>query len=100
MPIFQDPDRQRFYDLWSDDHTEPERGDCTSSWADHHDGNWGGFNDPKRDVGAPVDRRSPDLQLPRLHTGDRTELIQYIKSADTSTWGEDPLVRLTYHPLL
>lgn len=82
MPIFQDPDRQRVYDLWSDDHTrQNEQQVLESSW--HTPQNmW------KREGSgqSSVEDQTRDPNLPILHANGREELIQYIKKADTSAW--------------
>lgn len=104
MPIFQDPDRQRFYDLWSDDHCHrehhghEEHGD-DSPWD--YMPSWNGFGYSGCEYeGSNSNRgflnldhsRAPGRQFPKLHTGDREELIQYLKSAGSSTWLSDHLV--------
>lgn len=84
MPIFQDPDRQEFYDLWSDDHPiEDEQQTLKSSWANTQKKSWK-CEYSGLDMQPSVARRAPDPDLPVLHTNDRQELIQYLKWADTS----------------
>lgn len=102
MPIFQDPDRQRFYDLWSDDHSpEHEHGrqerqqaredrsrDATASWNVFDHAGYGcetaGQNARELDYS-----RTSGPPLSKLHTGDREELIQYLKSVEASRWIRD-----------
>lgn len=81
MPIFQDPDRQRLYDLWSSDQhqdhyarqdsREYEQEKESQSWETHV---W--------------DRG--DVDYSRLQ-GDRGELIQYLKRVETSRWFDCPV---------
>lgn len=85
MPIFQDPDRQRFYDLWSDDHPpirEDERQLGGSSWAHHHRE----LESAGRRTNFPGETFLSDCSPSDLRTCDREELIHYIKNADTSAW--------------
>ncbi|KAE8401767.1 hypothetical protein BDV37DRAFT_253884 [Aspergillus pseudonomiae] len=85
MPIFQDPDRQRFYDLWSDDHPpirEDERQIGGSSWAHHHRE----LEPSGRRTNFPDETSISDYSLSDLRTCDREGLIHYIKNADTSAW--------------
>lgn len=91
MPIFQDPERQRFYDLWSDDHAHQERQqrqqrqqgrDSLSREAWDH-----------VDCGCEVsdrDREREEREFARLQ-GDRDELIQYLKSVETSKLFDRPV---------
>ncbi|KAF5856911.1 hypothetical protein ETB97_006529 [Aspergillus alliaceus] len=85
MPIFQDPDRQRFYDLWSDDHPPIREDECQierPSWAHHH-----GKTQPLgRGLGFSEQLPLSDRSLSDLRSSDREELIHYIKNADTSAW--------------
>lgn len=105
MPIFQDPDRQRFYDLWSDDrrpHDHQHHQDRENRpW--HHEPSWkNGFDygdlecessDPEvRDFGYS---RVPGPQLSKLHTSDHGELIQYLKRSESSAWMQGRLVCLS-----
>ncbi|GFG07396.1 protein FAM214A [Aspergillus udagawae] len=100
MPIFQDPDRQRFYDRWSDDHPqEVEQQDGSPSWVRCHE-------DSKRPHssgrGAGVSNEScmSSPSFSRLRATDREELIRYIKSADSSAWTQHDLSRETdSHPI-
>lgn len=102
MPIFQDPDRQRFYDLWSDDrraHDHQHHQDRENRPWDHEPSWKNGFgygefecesSDPEgRDFGYS---RVPGPQLPKLHTSDRGELIQHLKRSETSAWMQGRLV--------
>ncbi|KKK12701.1 hypothetical protein P175DRAFT_0499309 [Aspergillus ochraceoroseus IBT 24754] len=85
MPIFQDPDRQQFYDLWSDDRpiTLHERRNDPCCWVDYHEVHSG--LEPPEQSGNLLDDRPPlDLDLTRLRAHDREELIHYIKSAEPS----------------
>ncbi|KAE8148930.1 hypothetical protein BDV25DRAFT_157257 [Aspergillus avenaceus] len=92
MPIFQDPDRQHFYDLWSEDHPpirDGERQSGASSWNFHHqtneklDTSERGINQTGN--GSWLSRDSSDR-----YASDRRELIHYIKNADTTTWDNRP----------
>lgn len=91
MPIFQDPDRQRFYDLWSDDHPRRDEQQALESSRNTPQKRWS-YEDSGQ---SSVQRQTPD-HLPALHTSDREELIQYIKKADTSAWAPAHLV--CYYP--
>lgn len=90
MPIFQDPDRQRFYDLWSDDHARQERQEHqerqqareSQSRVTHL---WGHV-----DCGCEAPGRDGELEYSRLQ-GDRGELIQYLKRVETSRWFDRPV---------
>ncbi|KAE8380573.1 hypothetical protein BDV26DRAFT_257293 [Aspergillus bertholletiae] len=85
MPIFQDPDRQRFYDLWSDDHPpirEDERQIGGPSWANHQ----GERESPKRRSNLIDETSLSDCNRSDVRACDREELIHYIKNADTSAW--------------
>lgn len=94
MPIFQDPDRQRFYDLWSDDHPkEDEQQALDSSWDTPQTRSWK-YETPGLDTQSSAARRTPDLDLPVMHANDRQELIQYLKRTDTSVWSPTRLVCL------
>ena len=82
MPIFQDPDRQRFYDLWSDDHPRENQQQVLESSSNRPQSVWK-YEDSGQ---SSVEDRTTDLSLPILHANGREELIQYIKQADTSAW--------------
>ncbi|KAH1638627.1 hypothetical protein KXX40_006140 [Aspergillus fumigatus] len=86
MPIFQDPDRQRFYDQWSDDHPqEVERRDGSSSWDRCHEGSQRPCSSGRSGgVSNECPISSPGFS--KLRANDREELIRYIKSADSSAW--------------
>ena len=44
--------------------------------------------------GMPIDSRASDLDLFKLSTSDREDLIQYIKKGDMSSWRVDYSVRV------
>ncbi|KAL5342403.1 hypothetical protein BJX70DRAFT_320688 [Aspergillus crustosus] len=90
MPIFQDTDSRKFYDLWSlDQQTSPPENAC---WIDYHEGDSG--------VG-PLDQSNntsrqcylENHSSSRLSAHGREELIHYIKTAETSRWSQYPLLR-------
>ncbi|KAL4895928.1 hypothetical protein BDV59DRAFT_146512 [Aspergillus ambiguus] len=83
MPIFQDPDRQRFYDLWSDD-PHPIRNHEQSSQGPYREGN---NRSPPLESTNPFSDQTAfsSANLPGLGITDREGLIRYIKTADT-TW--------------
>ncbi|PKY08830.1 hypothetical protein P168DRAFT_308635 [Aspergillus campestris IBT 28561] len=100
MPIFQDPDRQRFYNLWSDDRrshsrqrhplvNEEDQRQKALSWSHNHGRSW----QPSPDQTNPVfPSDSPALyNTSGVHTNDREELIRYIKSTDPSKWNRPAL---------
>jgi hypothetical protein len=91
MPIFQDPDRQRFYDQWSDDHPSI-RGEEIPPWVRLHQRHWEPDTSGR---GTKFSNEAPlsDRNLSDMRACDREELIHYIKHADTSAW-EHRLVRL------
>lgn len=92
MPIFQDPDRQRFYDLWSDDHARQERQERQqareSQSRETHA--WGHV-----DCECEAPGRERELEYSRLQ-GDRDELIQYLKRVETSRWFDRPVCYLVF----
>lgn len=88
MPIFQDPDRQRFYDLWSDDHARQERQErqqARESQSRDTTHGWGHV-----DCGCEAPGRDRELEYSRLQ-GDRDEFIQYLKRVETSRWFDRPV---------
>ncbi|KAF4182380.1 hypothetical protein CNMCM8694_006876 [Aspergillus lentulus] len=93
MPIFQDPDRQRFYDQWSDDHPqELERRDGSPSWVRCHENNQRSRSSG-RSAGVSNESRMSSPSFPRLRASDREELIRYIKSADSSAWAQHDMTQ-------
>ncbi|KAF7597642.1 hypothetical protein BBP40_000120 [Aspergillus hancockii] len=84
MPIFQDPDRQRFYDLWSDDHPSI-RGDEIPPWVRSHQRH-GEADTSERGTKFLNEAPLSDRNLSDMRACDREELIHYIKHADTSAW--------------
>ncbi|KAB8078150.1 hypothetical protein BDV29DRAFT_197536 [Aspergillus leporis] len=84
MPIFQDPDRQRFYDQWSDDHPSI-RGEEIPPWVRLHQRHWEPDTSGR---GTKFSNEAPlsDRNLSDMRACDREELIHYIKHADTSAW--------------
>jgi len=104
MPIFQDPDHQRLYDLWSDDHQSHEHQNHQDredrpwndapSWRndfDYGESKCESLNPEVRDFGYS---RLPGPHFSKLHTSDRGELIQYLKRSETSAWIQSRLVCL------
>lgn len=105
MPIFQDPERQRFYDLWSDDHhrhhhhhhkdqgRQEESRNPAPSWDvfGHADYGCGVSNSDVTSLGD--DLRTPGPHFSKLQPSDRGELIQCLKN-DASTWVQNQLVWL------
>ncbi|PYI06929.1 hypothetical protein BO78DRAFT_396896 [Aspergillus sclerotiicarbonarius CBS 121057] len=85
MPIFQDPDRQRLHDLWSDDHQPRHDGQRQTIPPWKH-------TPPEPLAGYPLDRcetvsyEVPSSDSSRAHASHREVLIQYIKSADALRW--------------
>ncbi|KAL5002514.1 hypothetical protein BDV10DRAFT_191332 [Aspergillus recurvatus] len=82
MPIFQDPESRRFYDLWSDDQRMTQYdSQLESSWLDYREVNTGSPNQ-RNNVFYGRHSRSPSPA--RLNAHDREELIHYIKAAETT----------------
>lgn len=107
MPIFQDPDRQRFYDLWSDDHRHEhqhgrqERQETRGDRSRDAPQPWNDFGQADYACGASGQNaaesfyaRPPGLHHSKLQTSDREELIQYLKSVKAPSWIHDRPVRL------
>jgi hypothetical protein len=93
MPIFQDPDRQRFYDQWSDDHPqEVEQQDGSPSWVPCQEDNQRPRSSGKS-AGISNESYMSSPSLSRLRASNREELIRYIKSADSSAWAQHHMVR-------
>jgi len=105
MPIFQDPDHQRFYDLWSDDSRSHEDRNYQDredkpwnhkpSWRndfDYEESECGSLNSEVRNFGYS---RVPGPQFSKLHTSDRGELIGYLKWSESSARMQGRLVCLT-----
>lgn len=110
MPIFQDPERQRFYDLWSDDHHhrhhhhhhqhgDQERGEESrnpaSSWDVFGHADYG-CGVSTSDVTSLGDLRTPGPHRSKVQPSDRGEWIQYLKN-DASAWMHNQLV--CFNPL-
>ena len=104
MPIFQDPERQRFYDLWSDDHhrhhhhhknqeREEESRNPASSWDVFGHADYGGGVSNSDVTSLGDDLRTPGPHFSKLQPSDRGELIQHLKN-DASTWVQNQLVCL------
>ncbi|KAL4873770.1 hypothetical protein BDV12DRAFT_52937 [Aspergillus spectabilis] len=93
MPIFQDPDSRKFYDLWSDDHQrtqdDPRDNAC---WIDYHEVDTGIAPSDQRDSGGSPQRYPGDLRSTTLSAHGREELIHYIKTAESSRWSQYPLL--------
>ncbi|KAF9883721.1 hypothetical protein FE257_003013 [Aspergillus nanangensis] len=91
MPIFQDPDRQRFYNLWSDDRhglRKQEQQSCLSHGDTYRGENPGpGSSEPARPFVERANSSSHNRSA--LRASDREGLIQYIKNADTAAWGQN-----------
>ncbi|PLB43582.1 hypothetical protein P170DRAFT_450831 [Aspergillus steynii IBT 23096] len=88
MPIFQDPDRQQYYDLWSDDHHGPDedaRQHASPSWKQYQN-NLPRFDRSEGGDIFPDDRSWPEYPLSGLRASDREELIRYLKGTDSSPW--------------
>ncbi|PYH98545.1 hypothetical protein BO71DRAFT_370908 [Aspergillus ellipticus CBS 707.79] len=88
MPIFQDPDRQRFEDLWSDDHQPRQDGhrQTISPWKHTPEEPLGFHSRDRRE--ASHEGHSLDQARAGLHASNREELIHYLKSADTLRWAQ------------
>lgn len=104
MPIFQDPERQRFYDLWSDDHhrhhykneeREDESRNPAPSWDVFGHANYGCGVSNSDVTSLGDDLRTPGPHFSKRQPSDRGELIQCLKN-DASTWVQNQLVWL--HP--
>ncbi|KAL4880884.1 hypothetical protein BJY04DRAFT_67848 [Aspergillus karnatakaensis] len=88
MPIFQDPDNRKFYDLWSDDQ-QMAQGDCrdNSCWTEHHEVNTRiGSSDQRDNVSESHQDNSENISSTRWSAHGREELIHYIKTTETSKW--------------
>ncbi|KAL4986189.1 hypothetical protein BDW68DRAFT_163666 [Aspergillus falconensis] len=82
MPIFQDPESRRFYDLWSDDQRMTQYdSQLDSGWLDYREVDTGSSSQ-KNIVSYGRHPRSPSPA--RLNAHDREELIYYIKAAETT----------------
>ncbi|KAL2000877.1 hypothetical protein VTN02DRAFT_2518 [Thermoascus thermophilus] len=84
MPIFQDPDRGRFYGSWSaepggDDEGSRPPARCTKDKRNNAEA-------IQMSGPSPVDDNMENYSLPRLHTSDREELIHRIKRGQSPTW--------------
>ena len=104
MPIFQDPERQRFYDLWSDDHhrhhhhhkdqgRQEESRNPAPSWDVFGHVNYGCGVSNSDVTSLGDDLRTPGPHFSKLQPSDRGELIQHLKN-DASTWVQNQLVWL------
>ncbi|PWY77455.1 hypothetical protein BO70DRAFT_397742 [Aspergillus heteromorphus CBS 117.55] len=89
MPIFQDPDRQRFENLWSDDHQPRQDGhrQTISPWK-HTPEQPLVFHSRDRREDSPHEGHAIDQPQAGLHASNREELIQYLKGADTLRWAQ------------
>ncbi|KAK1146440.1 hypothetical protein N8T08_002866 [Aspergillus melleus] len=88
MPMFQDPDRQQFYDLWSDDQREPDEGarqHAIPTWKQYQV-NHSRFGRSERGDIFSDEPSWPEYPMSRLRASDREDLIRYIKSSDASPW--------------
>ena len=98
--MFQDPDRQQFYDLWSNDHhtsREEARQHVSPTWKQFQN------NHARADCSEGgdifLDERSwSDYPLSGLRASDREELIRYIKSTEASPWVPQSSVCISMSP--
>lgn len=86
--MFQDRDRQQFYDLWSDDKRdldEDARQHTITTWKQYQV-NHSRFGRSERGDIFSDERSWPEYPLSGLRASDREDLIRYIKSSDASPW--------------
>ncbi|KAL4900359.1 hypothetical protein BDW74DRAFT_96875 [Aspergillus multicolor] len=84
MPIFQDSESRRFYDLWEEDqHMAQEGSQPDSSWLDYRAAKLRSLNQNENSFQG---RHSQSPSPARLRPHDREELIHYIKAAETPKW--------------
>ena len=96
--MFQDRDRQQFYDLWSDDKRdldEDARQHTITTWKQYQV-NHSRFGRSERGDIFSDERSWPEYPLSGLRASDREDLIRYIKSSDASPWAPQTSVCLAF----